>query len=308
MISVVAARAPAFNNAPAIARSPLLTAAKVAYYRAFAAAYGAAGRCASRGGVMVNSSWTAGHVRALWRVEGGVAVVFPPCPTAELARLPPGGAAGRRGREVVSLAQFRPEKDHALQLRAFAAFVARDPAAFGDVRLRVMGGARGGADEGRVAALRGLAAELGVGARVEFVVNAPMAEVHAALGHALAGIHTMRAEHFGISVVEMQAAGLVVVAHDSGGPKEDIVAPAWRSGGRGGRRGRGARGGGAAGALGCLAATEEEYADALEAIFRGDIDAEGVAQRARAACGRFSDEEFAKGFLGCLGPLLGWGA
>ncbi len=33
------------------------------------------------------------------------------------------------------------------------------------------------------------------------------------------GIHTMEAEHFGISVVEMLAAGLIVVAHDSAGPK-----------------------------------------------------------------------------------------
>ena len=30
-------------------------------------------------------------------------------------------------------------------------------------------------------------------------------------------------EHFGISIVEMMAAGLVVVAHNSGGPKGDII-------------------------------------------------------------------------------------
>jgi alpha-1,2-mannosyltransferase len=32
-------------------------------------------------------------------------------------------------------------------------------------------------------------------------------------------------EHFGIGVVEMLAAGLVTVAHDSAGPKMDIVTP-----------------------------------------------------------------------------------
>ncbi len=298
MIGVVASRAAAFNNAPAIARSGALTAAKVAYYRAFAAAYGAAGRCAAPGGVMVNSSWTAGHIRALWRPDA--AVVFPPCPTAALARLPPGGARARE-RLVVSLAQFRPEKDHALQLRAFAAFAARRPRAFADVRLRVMGGARGAEDEARLAALRALAAQLGLARRVDFVVNAPMGEVHAALGRALAGLHTMRAEHFGISVVEMQAAGVVVVAHDSGGPAADIVAPAWRAGG-GGASGAGAP------PLGCLASTEEEYADALEAIFSGGIDCERVAAAARGACARFSDEAFEEGFVGALAPLLGWAA
>ena len=32
-------------------------------------------------------------------------------------------------------------------------------------------------------------------------------------------------EHFGISVVEFLAAGLVVIAHASGGPKDDILTP-----------------------------------------------------------------------------------
>ena len=43
------------------------------------------------------------------------------------------------------------------------------------------------------------------------------------LRKASVGIHTMWNEHFGISVVEMMAAGLVVVAHNSGGPSMDIV-------------------------------------------------------------------------------------
>ena len=33
----------------------------------------------------------------------------------------------------------------------------------------------------------------------------------------------MEAEHFGISIVEMLAAGCLVVAHNSAGPKEDII-------------------------------------------------------------------------------------
>jgi alpha-1,2-mannosyltransferase len=32
-------------------------------------------------------------------------------------------------------------------------------------------------------------------------------------------------EHFGIGVVEYQAAGLISVVHNSGGPKGDIVIP-----------------------------------------------------------------------------------
>lgn len=33
----------------------------------------------------------------------------------------------------------------------------------------------------------------------------------------------MKAEHFGIAIVEMIAAGLIVVAHNSAGPKYDII-------------------------------------------------------------------------------------
>ena len=42
------------------------------------------------------------------------------------------------------------------------------------------------------------------------------------LGKAEAGMHTMWMEHFGIGVVEMQAAGAIPIAHRSAGPKMDI--------------------------------------------------------------------------------------
>jgi len=37
------------------------------------------------------------------------------------------------------------------------------------------------------------------------------------------GLHTMKDEHFGISIVEMMSAGLVTIAHCSAGPKQDII-------------------------------------------------------------------------------------
>ena len=35
----------------------------------------------------------------------------------------------------------------------------------------------------------------------------------------------MKEEHFGISIVEMMAAGLIVIAHRSAGPLMDIIGP-----------------------------------------------------------------------------------
>jgi len=35
----------------------------------------------------------------------------------------------------------------------------------------------------------------------------------------------MRNEHFGISIIEMMAAGLIVITHNSAGAKDDIIGP-----------------------------------------------------------------------------------
>jgi len=36
----------------------------------------------------------------------------------------------------------------------------------------------------------------------------------------------MKFEHFGISIVEMMAAGIITIAHNSAGPKQDIIGAA----------------------------------------------------------------------------------
>lgn len=56
-------------------------------------------------------------------------------------------------------------------------------------------------------AAAGLAEELGLGEHVEFCVNVPFSQLLALLGDAVAGLHSMVDEHFGISVVEYMAAG-----------------------------------------------------------------------------------------------------
>ena len=111
MLGAVAGRQAAHNNAAFFARSALRSALKLAYYRLLLSCYAHAGSYAHT--VMANGSWTAAHLRSLWR--GAVVVVFPPCDTATLQALP---LLPREGRLLLSVAQFRPEKDHALQLQA----------------------------------------------------------------------------------------------------------------------------------------------------------------------------------------------
>lgn len=117
------------------------------------------------------------------------------------------------------MGQFRPEKDHALQVRALAALrnlhdseagsASGDHAdnkgcsAFNDVRLVILGSCRSDDDRGVLKRTRALAVELGVEEQVEFVVNCSFEELKAWLGRASVGLHTMWNEHFGIGVVEM---------------------------------------------------------------------------------------------------------
>jgi alpha-1,2-mannosyltransferase len=66
-----------------------------------------------------------------------------------------------RDRDIVSVGQFRPEKDHPKQLLALASLLKRS-SAYADVRLVLVGGARDAGDLQRVADLRGLAKSLGI--------------------------------------------------------------------------------------------------------------------------------------------------
>lgn len=68
--------------------------------------------------VMVNSSWTRRHIRQLWWKLEDPKRVYPPCNTKVLQALP----LQRRLKRLylVSVAQFRPEKDHGLQLDSLA--------------------------------------------------------------------------------------------------------------------------------------------------------------------------------------------
>jgi alpha-1,2-mannosyltransferase len=268
----------ATNNSGRVAGSKVLSAIKVYYYRLFALAYGWAGRRAVV--VTTNSTWTNNHIREVWRTDA-TTIVYPPVNATRLSTL---GLAGRAGNTVVSVGQFRPEKDHELQIRAFYRAM-RSGKCPSDARLLLVGGCRNKGDEERIAGLRALVARLdGAEAFVAFQVNAPFEELVAALGSAKVGLHAMRQEHFGICVVEYMAAGCVPVAHNSGGVKADIVRP---------------------GVDGFLAETEEEFADAIvQALTLSRLAYAAMQQAGRERCFQFSDEVFSAAICRAFASVL----
>ena len=89
-------------------------------------------------------------------------------------------------------------------------------------------------------------------------------------------------------VVECMAAGAVILAHKSGGPKLDIVVP---------HDGQ---------PTGFLADDEDGYADAMERILGLTPAARlEIRRNARLSVARFSDQEFEASFLAATEPLMG---
>jgi len=204
---------------------------KKLYWQLFAKFYSSVG--SSIDVVMTNSSWTQAHVQKLWgplrqekHRDDPIAVVYPPVAVRELEHAVEVSGASEKKRENVLLyiAQFRPEKNHQLIIQSFAEFLKKGSKAANSARLVLIGSVRDDQDSKRVYQLRLLVNELHIKDKVEFHLDASWPQILQWLRRASVGVNGMWNEHFGIGVVEYQAAGLISVVHNSGGPKLDIVA------------------------------------------------------------------------------------
>ncbi|PHH83182.1 hypothetical protein CDD82_3229 [Ophiocordyceps australis] len=255
--------------------------AKKTYWKLFARLYAAVG--SSVDVVMTNSTWTQAHIKALWgpwrrrkESQHPMTVLYPPVAVRQLEQeieISPASEA-RRSPTLVYIAQFRPEKNHTLILNSFATLIKTQSPASLHARLVLVGTVRDDADSKRVYQLRILANELGIKDRVVFETDADWKHVLHRLGTSSVGVNGMWNEHFGIGVVEYQAAGLISVVHDSGGPKLDIVVPVDGK------------------PTGFHATTAAEFALGYEAAL-SQADPLAMRRRARISAQRFTEEEFA---------------
>jgi alpha-1,2-mannosyltransferase len=223
-------------------RRRVKTVMKLGYYYLFSLAYGLCGSMADL--VMVNSTWTYNHIQSLWRFRSGlqerqqpIQIVYPPCRVPSIVENETGDERDAHPREntIISIGQFRPEKNHKLQIQALSILLKTHPelritkksdgiititerntTSNSPVKLLLIGSCRNDSDRARVDELRRLVKELGLQDHVCFNINPPYQELQASMVRASIGIHTMRQEHFGIGIVEMMAAGLLTIAHDSG--------------------------------------------------------------------------------------------
>jgi glycosyltransferase involved in cell wall biosynthesis len=158
---------------------------------------------------LVNSRWT----RLAYAAVGGgpSEVLHPPVPPFE-----PGLPWAQREDRIVMLGRWHPAKRLPLSIEIVAA--ARRAGARVTLALAGFWHATPEARRAIEAAASGLD-------WIEWHENPSREALLRLAGRSRYGLHAMENEHFGISVAELSTAGCVVLAHDSGGPREIVEDP-----------------------------------------------------------------------------------
>jgi alpha-1,2-mannosyltransferase len=184
---------------------------------------------------------------------------------------------------AIAVGQFRPEKNHALLLEAWKLMktnVKNKHPACEKAVLKLVGGLRNKSDLNRFNALKLLAKEMKIEDSVEFYHDVDNATLKELLKQSVVGLHAMTDEHFGICIVEYMALGAIPIAHNSGGPKLDIV-----------KHGRD----------GFLASDASSYAACLEGVFSmNDEKLSAMIEEGKTKSMNFSEEKFGIGLINAL--------
>lgn len=161
-----------------------------------------------------NSSWTQRHMVGNWGDK--CQVLYPPCSVDEFWSQD----YNNKKRTVVSLGQYRPEKRHDIQLDMMKYHLEKNPKS--DVVFKIMGSGKFEESEKIFRHLQDRVKKEKI-RNVELLKDLKFSELMTNIKEATFGVHTMIDEHFGISVVEMLSGGLITLAHNSAGPKDDIL-------------------------------------------------------------------------------------
>ncbi|KAF7636444.1 hypothetical protein Mgra_00004030, partial [Meloidogyne graminicola] len=226
MIQLINCRITTYNNSSIISSSFLLTKLKLFYYRIISFLYKLCGKCSQL--TIVNGSWTSSHIENLWLYKPFI--IYPPCNVEKLLKLKNKSEEENKTKivKIISVGQIRPEKDHLKQLRIFAEVkqLIEKRKLNINIKLIIAGGCRNEEDLKRVEFLQNYArGNFGMepGVEIDWELNINWERLEELMENSLIGLHTMWNEHFGISVVEGMAAGIIMVAHNSGGPLLDII-------------------------------------------------------------------------------------
>lgn len=171
--------------------------------------------------IIVNSTWTYKKIIKMCCFEKDIEIIYPPCNCLNSNQLI--DEFDTDTINIVSLGQFRPEKNHYLQINVFSQL--SDHFKNKKMTFHVIGSTRNDNDEKLFEALSNLASNntKNENHQVIFHKNKKSESIELILSKCQYAIHTMKEEHFGIAIVEMMSRGLIIFCHASGGPREDII-------------------------------------------------------------------------------------
>ena len=186
-----------YNNHQLITNSSLLNSKmKLIYYDIFSYLYGWCGRCSTI--VYCNSLRTKKQIEFLWKLPC-IHLVYPPCDIEQFVEM---SKDEQMMKTIVSIGQFRLEKNHELQIRAFHQLLQRFRRTEDQQKLKLIliGSARHNDDREYIEQLQALVDNLNISDKVQFKVNINFEELKVQLNQAIIGLHTISNGHFGIGL------------------------------------------------------------------------------------------------------------
>ena len=227
-----------------------------------------------------NSTWTFNHMKQILK-NVKLSLLYPPCNTSKFCEI-----AKNRDRKnlIVSFGQFRPEKNHRLQVRIMEDLFKRGKVPQ-NLELHIIGGCRDIKDEEFANSLQNEINEKGLMNNIKLIKNAPFNLLLEEFKIAKIGIHTMKDEHFGISIIEMMASGMIVIAHKSAGAKLDIIDKALNI-------------------VGFTVVKDEDYAPQIEMIINNCVDINQISLDAVTWAQTFGEESFKNKFCSDFNEMI----
>ncbi len=163
--------------------------------------------------ILANSRFTKRKIKEVWGVDSEI--LYPPVDIQTFWNPNPID----REPTVVSVGRFTREKRYEVIIKAFSEVAKELP----EAKLYLMGSSQATGALNYIRKLRELAKRQGIAKKVFIETDVPLSTLRSRLASSMVYVHAMVNEHFGISVVQAMAAGLVTIVHKSGGPFEDII-------------------------------------------------------------------------------------
>lgn len=208
------------------------------YLKLFSFVYKLSVRLANK--IVVNSNWTFDMLNELWgRNCVKMSVCYPPI-NMDCYSLNKFADPKSRKNVIISLSQFRVEKNHFIQIKIFSGILKKireikDSASekekvkfekiYRELKFKMCGTSQDSNPKyiEYLNSLRQMVADEKLEDKLELVINSSSSELQNIMNTSRFAIHTMEDEHFGICVAEFVCSGLLTFAHKSGGPEKDIL-------------------------------------------------------------------------------------